>query len=105
MYLTVPSILTHLGIMDTLGLIMKDSLFNPEAHLVYQAPEKVYTMEDLALPANNGVSPIAVSEPFPLFSEEAIDKMRAEALSRAVIKQYNYSSDIAPKQLRGYVPK
>lgn len=81
------------------------SLFNPEVHLVYQAPEKVYTMEDLALPANSGVSPIAVSEPFPLFSQDAIDKMRAEVLSDVVMEQFSYTSDIAPKQLRGYAPK
>lgn len=80
-------------------------LFNPQVHLVYQAPKNVYTMEDLALPANNGVSPVAVSEPFPLFSPEAVDRMRAEVLSDVVMGQYSYSSDIAPKQLRGYAPK
>jgi hypothetical protein len=81
------------------------TLFNPNEHLVYQPPKKVYTMTDLALPANNGVSHVAVSEPFPLFSEAAIDKMRAEVLSDVVMEQYSYTSDIAPKQLRGYAPK
>jgi len=57
------------------------ALFNPDEHLAYQPPKKVYTMTDLSLPANNGVSPVAVSEPFPLFSETAINKMRAEVLS------------------------
>jgi hypothetical protein len=81
------------------------TLFNPDEDLIYQPPKKVYTMTDLALPANNGVSHFAVSEPFPLFSEAAIDKMRAEVLSDVVMEQYSYTSDIAPKQLRGYAPK
>ncbi len=81
------------------------ALFNPNEHLVYQPPKKVYSMTDLALPANNGVSPVAVSEPFPLFSEAAVDKMRAEVLSDVVMEQYSYTSDIAPKQLRGYAPR
>jgi len=81
------------------------SLFNPQEHLVYQPPKKVYSMTDLALPANNGVSHVAVSEPFPLFSEAAINNMRAEVLSEVVLEKYSYTSDIAPKQLRGYAPK
>jgi hypothetical protein len=81
------------------------TLFNPDEDLVYQPPKKVYTMTDLALPASNGVSHVAVSEPFPLFSEAAIDKMRAEVLSDIVLENYSYTSDIAPKQLRGYAPK
>lgn len=83
----------------------EDALFKPYLHIVYQPPHKVYTMEDLGLPANNGVSPVAVSEPFPLFSEDAVDKMRGEVLCDVVMDDYSYTSDIAPKQLRGYAPK
>jgi hypothetical protein len=82
-----------------------NALFKPDLHIVYQPPHKVYTMEDLGLPANNGVSPVAVSEPFPLFSEDAVDKMRGEVLCDVVMDDYSYTSDIAPKQLRGYAPK
>ncbi|EHL02709.1 hypothetical protein M7I_1225 [Glarea lozoyensis 74030] len=62
-------------------------------------------MEDIGYPSNNGVSPNAVSEPFRLFSEEAVDIMRSEVLNKEVQENYSYTSDIAPKQLRGYAPK
>jgi hypothetical protein len=83
----------------------KGSLFKPDVHLAYQPPKKVYTMEDIGLPLSNGVSPVAVSEPFQLFSEEAINMMRAEVLSDAVLEGFSYTSDIAPRQLRGYAPQ
>ncbi|KAH8602736.1 hypothetical protein B0O99DRAFT_499353 [Bisporella sp. PMI_857] len=62
-------------------------------------------MEDIGLPASNGVSPVAVSEPFRLFSEDAVNIMRGEIFSKEVQENYSYTSDIAPKQLRGYAPK
>jgi hypothetical protein len=80
-------------------------LFDPSKHLAYVEPEYIHTMEDLGFPASRGVSPVAVSEPFPLFTEEAIDIMRSEILSQEVQEKYTYTSDIAAKQLRGYAPK
>ncbi len=62
-------------------------------------------MEEIGYSATSGVSPIAVSEPFRLFSEEAVDIMRGEVLDEEVQEKYSYTSDIAPKQLRGYAPK
>jgi hypothetical protein len=62
-------------------------------------------MEDIGYSSTSGVSPIAVSEPFRLFSEEAVDIMRTEVLAKEVQENYSYTSDIAPKQLRGYAPK
>lgn len=81
------------------------SLFKPEVHLAYEPPKYVHTMEDIDLPMNNGLSPVAVSEPFRLFSEEAIDIMRSEVLCDEVQEKFSYTSDIAPKQIRGYAPK
>lgn len=77
------------------------TLFNSEKHLAYTKLPSVHTMESLGLP-DIGVSPIAVSEPFPLFSEEAVDIMRSEALSEVVQKEHFFGCDLAPKQLRGY---
>jgi hypothetical protein len=62
-------------------------------------------MEDIGLSKSNGISPVAVSEPFPLFTEEAVDIMRKECLSDKVLEEYSWTSDIAPKQLRGYASK
>ena len=80
-------------------------LFDPIRHLAYEDPTYVHTMEDIGFPASKGVSPVAVSEPFRLFSEEAVDIMRSEILDKEVQDKYSYTSDIAPKQLRGYAPK
>lgn len=80
-------------------------LFDPSKHLAYVEPEYIHTMEDLGFPSSRGVSPVAVSDPFPLFSDEAIEIMRSEILSKEVQEKHSYSSDIAAKQLRGYAPK
>lgn len=61
-------------------------------------------MEEIGL-RDQGVSPVAVSEPFSLFSEDAVNIMRDEILSPVVMDNYAWTSDIAPKQLRGYAPK
>ncbi|TGO28963.1 hypothetical protein BPAE_0020g00080 [Botrytis paeoniae] len=79
-------------------------LFKPETHLQYEEPSYIHTMEEIGYSATSGVSPIAVSEPFRLFSEEAVNVMREEIFDKEVQEKYSYTSDIAPKQLRGYAP-
>jgi hypothetical protein len=78
--------------------------FDPSRHLSFQAPKKVWSMEELGF-AESGVSPNAVSEPFQLFTEDAIKQMRAEVLSKAVLDNCQYSSNIAQCQLRGMAPQ
>jgi len=80
-------------------------LFIPSKHLAYDEPKHIYTMEEIGYSANNGVSPMAVSEPFRLFSEEAVDIMREEVFNVEAGEEYTYASNIAPKQLRGYAPR
>ena len=80
-------------------------LFKPESHLQYEEPSYIHTMEEIGYSAMSGVSPIAVSEPFRLFSEEAVNVMREEIFDKEVQEKYSYTSDIAPKQLRGYAPE
>jgi hypothetical protein len=79
--------------------------FCPEDHLNFIAPSKVFTMKDLGLPVNTGISPIAVSEPFQLFTPEAIQQMRAEVLSKQVWENCQYSSNLSQCQLRGFAPE
>ncbi|SLM36918.1 hypothetical protein LPUS_06636 [Lasallia pustulata] len=79
--------------------------FNPKKHIKFTPPSKVYTMQELGLPEDTGVSPVAVSEPFPLFTTEAIHRMRAEVLSEAVWDNCKYSSNLAQCQLRGFAPE
>lgn len=76
--------------------------FQPSRHLNYTPPSKVYTMNELGYPDSRGVSPVGVSEPFPLFSGEAIEQMRKEVLSDEVTTKFGHSSDLAQCQLRGF---
>ncbi|GFG03444.1 hypothetical protein IFM5058_01428 [Aspergillus udagawae] len=76
--------------------------FHPGRHLNFTPPSKVYTMAELGYPERRGISPVGVSEPFPMFSTEAIQIMRKEALGDEVFAKYHYSSDLAKGQLRGY---
>ena len=76
--------------------------FDPAKHLAFVPPPKVYTMKDLDFPEDAGVSPIAVSEPFSLFTQEAIERMRAEIMSDKVWENCQYSSNLAQCQLRGF---
>ena len=79
--------------------------FNPRKHLAFKKLPKIYTMKDIGFPDGTGVSPVAVSEPFALFTEEAIHRMRAEVLSKEVLQNCQYSSSIAQCQLRGFASK
>ncbi|KAL9109229.1 MAG: hypothetical protein Q9227_006154 [Pyrenula ochraceoflavens] len=78
--------------------------FNPNVHLSFRFPSKVHTMSSIGQPSDNGISETAVSEPFPLFSPEAIEKMRDEVLGNpSIFENCQFVSNIAPKgQLRGY---
>ncbi|KAL8808348.1 MAG: hypothetical protein Q9182_000168 [Xanthomendoza sp. 2 TL-2023] len=76
--------------------------FNPTEHIQYEPPARVHTMKDLSLPENTGISPVAVSEPFRLFTTEAVHRMRAEVLSKDVWDNCKYSSNLAQCQLRGF---
>lgn len=103
----VPSLKSRPIISDKLQpaskLIRKD--FDPDRHLSYAQEPKVLSMKDIALPENVGISPVAVSDPFPLFSEEAIRHMRSEIFTQEVWDNCMYSTDFAGCQLRGHCPK
>lgn len=79
--------------------------FDPKKHIEYTPPSKIHTMRDIKLPENTGVSPMAVSEPFPLFTTEAIHRMRSEVLSKEVWENFRYSSNLSQSQLRGFASK
>ncbi|KAK8228190.1 hypothetical protein HDK77DRAFT_464724 [Phyllosticta capitalensis] len=79
--------------------------FQPEKHLTYKEKAEVLMMKDIGYPEDRGVSPVAVSKPFPLFSEEAVHEMRSEIFKKEVMENCSYSSNIAACQLRGYAPK
>jgi len=79
--------------------------FDPKKHLAYSPPEEILRMSDIGYAEDAGVSPIAVSQPFRLFSIEAIAQMRAEIFNPIVMETCGFRSNIAACQLRGYCPK
>jgi hypothetical protein len=76
--------------------------FDPKKHLSHIFPGQLITMKDLGFPEDTGVSSLAVSHPFQLFTQEAIDVMRAEIFQDHVRANCTFSSNIAACQIRGY---
>jgi hypothetical protein len=76
--------------------------FDATKHLSYVPPKEIKTMKDLGYPNDLGVSPVAVSQPFQLFTEEAVDVMRKEIFQKGVQENCTFSSNLAARQLRGY---
>ncbi|KAJ5502268.1 hypothetical protein N7463_005142 [Penicillium fimorum] len=76
--------------------------FDASKHLEFTPPSKLYTTKELGFSGSKGSSPVGVPEPFPLFSAEAIQQMRKEILNPEVRTKYEYSSNLAQCQLRGY---
>ena len=79
--------------------------FDRNKHLEFTPPSRVVMMKDLGYKEDAGVSPVAVSEPFKLFSREAIQQMRREITQPEVMKNCQFKSNIAACQLRGYAAK
>ncbi|KAH6879431.1 hypothetical protein B0T10DRAFT_532198 [Thelonectria olida] len=81
----------------------KRELFSPKKHLNYHPPANIVTMKEIGL-EGHGISPHAVSDPFPLFTEEAIQQMRAEIFSEESLKECQYSSSFIKRMVRGMGP-
>lgn len=79
--------------------------FDPEQHIDFEPPESIISMADIGYKENTGISPVAVSLPFRLFSTDAVQKFREEVLSAEVMTNYSVKSNIAACQLRGYAPQ
>jgi hypothetical protein len=74
--------------------------FNPSVHLAYTPPSKIHKMADFGL-EGAGISPNAISEPFPLFTAEAIRQMRGEVFSPEVLENCRFSSSFCANMIRG----
>lgn len=78
--------------------------FDAQKHVAYQPPKHIFSMKDIGL-EGQGVSPNAVTEPFKLFSQDAIKQMRAEIFSEDVLDNCQYSSPFVKRTVRGMGPK
>lgn len=91
--------------------------FDPAKHLKYYSADPLdqhkfhntrrLTMEELGLTNKKQISPIGVSDPFPLFTDEAVDIMKMECLRKLTFLQYarkSYNSTSGMDcVMRGYV--
>ncbi|KIW26222.1 uncharacterized protein PV07_09335 [Cladophialophora immunda] len=75
--------------------------FDPARHLNYVPPKKIISMADIGL-EGAGISDTAVSEPFSLFTDEAIAQIRAEMFSEKVLEKCQFASSFASNMIRGY---
>ncbi|KAF2011819.1 hypothetical protein BU24DRAFT_485106 [Aaosphaeria arxii CBS 175.79] len=77
--------------------------FDAEKHVCFEAPGKIYKMEELGFPGR-GISETAVSAPFPLFSQSAVAQMRKEVFSQRVLDECRFSSGFVKDTVRGMMP-
>ncbi|KAF5860690.1 hypothetical protein ETB97_001258 [Aspergillus alliaceus] len=61
-------------------------------------------MKDISMEAA-GIMLTAISDPFPLFTEEAIRQVRAEVFSRKMLEKHQVGLDMATNMIRGYCPE
>lgn len=74
--------------------------FDPAKHMAFEAPTGCLTMADLGLPADTGISPIAVTAPFQLFSPAGVRELRRDILSRECLENWSVSSSFSSFQTR-----
>ncbi|OKO92676.1 hypothetical protein PENSUB_12661 [Penicillium subrubescens] len=87
------------SLVDSVRVAHKEE-FNPNKRLCFQPPETVYTMKEIGL-EGHGISSIAASKPFPLFTAEAIKQIRAEVFSEPVLQDCQYTSSFTKNMIRG----
>lgn len=81
-------------------------VFDPKKHLRYVAPERIFSMTDVGYPEGTGISPNAISEGFPLFTQEAIEIMRSEIFSDDVWSNCLFvAGNSTASTIRGHCPK
>ncbi|KAM0430506.1 hypothetical protein ACHAPT_005853 [Fusarium lateritium] len=78
--------------------------FDASKHVCFEAPKRTYTMKEWGY-ENQGVSPIAGSDPFPLFTEAAVKQVRRELFSEEVLNNCQFASTFTKNQIRGYSQK
>lgn len=83
----------------------EDTKFDPKMHLAFEPPEQVIMMKDIGYGENVGVSPVAASQPFPLFTASAVATIRNQILQPEVMEHCRYSGTLGACYLRGYASK
>ncbi|KAJ6442459.1 Halotolerance protein HAL2 [Purpureocillium lavendulum] len=74
--------------------------WNPEKHVAPKTAVVQHLMKDFGL-EGKGISPVAVTDPFPLFTDEAILQIRREIFSEPVLRDCRFKSDFNANMIRG----
>lgn len=74
--------------------------WNPHKHVAPKPRITQHLMKDIGL-EGQGISPVAVTDPFPLFTNEAIAQMRREMFSESVLRDCRFKSDFCGNMIRG----
>ena len=79
--------------------------FDPVRHLAYTTDPKTFSMDEFGVISEKAISSVAISEPFPLFSEETVQAMRNEIFTKEVWDNCRWSTEFAHCQIRDYCEK
>ena len=79
--------------------------FDPKIHLRFDLPEKVYTLEDLKYPFKQQAGNVAATDPFPIFTREAIVEMRRELFAARTFQNCMSKRRAGSVQIRGAAPQ
>lgn len=79
---------------------VEPTTWDAEKHLAEGAKPNITTMTEIGL-GGHGISDTAVSEPFPLFTRDAIMQMRREIFSDSVLENCRYKSTFNANMVRG----
>lgn len=76
--------------------------FDPSKHLCFEPPKSLVTLKELLLSEKNAISPVAITEPFPLFTLEGVKQMRADLFRAEVVNKHAYRTKSRCFKMRGY---
>ncbi|KAK4498405.1 hypothetical protein PRZ48_011063 [Zasmidium cellare] len=84
--------------------VSPSSGFDAGRHLNFEPPTEYYTLDKLGLSSTGSISPVAITAPFPLLSDEGIRKTRADLFRTELLAKHKYveSKDPGVYKLRGY---
>jgi hypothetical protein len=91
--------------LDKVGITLKaakPATFDPKKHLCFQPPDSLLTLEELGLSGEKSISPVAITQPFPLFTIEAVKEMRADLFRKEVVGKHGNATFKGCYKMRGY---
>ncbi|OAP59152.1 hypothetical protein AYL99_06450 [Fonsecaea erecta] len=76
--------------------------FDPAKHMCFEPPKSIITLKELLLSEKDAISPVAITEPFPLFTLEGVKQMRADLFRKEVVNKHGNRTKKNCYKMRGY---